>query len=236
MPVETSRVPALKNLATRLRIESIRATTEAGSGHPTTCMSAADLVAALFFGEMRYDPAHPQHRTRRPLRAVEGPRRAAALRGLVRGRLRPPRRPADAAAVHLRPRGPPDAAAAVRRRRHRVARPGPVRRHRHRPQRAPDRLRLPHLRADGRRRDRPKGRCGRRPPRRQYFGLDNLVGITDVNALGQSRATQFAHDLGSLRAPLARVRLAHRGHRRPRHGPDPRRRWPRRGRPGARRR
>ena len=61
MPVETSRIPALKNIATRLRIESIRATTEAGSGHPTTCMSAADLMAALFFAEMRYDPAHPQH-------------------------------------------------------------------------------------------------------------------------------------------------------------------------------
>ena len=62
MSVETSRVvPVLKNIATRLRIESITATTEAGSGHPTTCLSAADLVAALFFAEMRYDPANPQH-------------------------------------------------------------------------------------------------------------------------------------------------------------------------------
>ena len=47
MSAETSRVvPVLKNIATRLRIESIRATTESASGHPTTCMSAADLVAA----------------------------------------------------------------------------------------------------------------------------------------------------------------------------------------------
>lgn len=62
MPVETSAViPALKNIATRLRIESIRSTTEAGSGHPTTCCSAADIMAALFFAEMRYDPANPQH-------------------------------------------------------------------------------------------------------------------------------------------------------------------------------
>jgi transketolase len=52
---------ALKNIATRLRIESIRSTSEAGSGHPTTCMSAADLIAALFFAEMRYDPMQPQH-------------------------------------------------------------------------------------------------------------------------------------------------------------------------------
>ncbi len=61
MPVETSLLPALKNIATRLRIDSIRATTAAGSGHPSSCMSAAELVAALFFGEMRFDPKNPQH-------------------------------------------------------------------------------------------------------------------------------------------------------------------------------
>jgi transketolase len=36
-------------------------TTEAGSGHPTTCLSAAEIVAALFFAEMRFDPKDPQH-------------------------------------------------------------------------------------------------------------------------------------------------------------------------------
>ena len=51
-----SRINALRNIATRLRIDSIRSTTEAGSGHPTTCCSAAELIAALFFAEMRYDP------------------------------------------------------------------------------------------------------------------------------------------------------------------------------------
>jgi transketolase len=44
------------NIATRLRIDSVRSTTEAGSGHPSTCCSAAEIMAALFFGEMRYDP------------------------------------------------------------------------------------------------------------------------------------------------------------------------------------
>jgi transketolase len=37
----------LRNLATQLRMDSVRSTTEAGSGHPTTCLSAADIVAAL---------------------------------------------------------------------------------------------------------------------------------------------------------------------------------------------
>jgi len=43
----------LQMMANRLRVESIRATTAAGSGHPTTCLSAAEIVAALFFREMR---------------------------------------------------------------------------------------------------------------------------------------------------------------------------------------
>ena len=62
MPVQTSsRVSALKNIATRLRIDSVRATTEAGSGHPTSCCSAAEIMAALFFSEMTYDPRDPQN-------------------------------------------------------------------------------------------------------------------------------------------------------------------------------
>jgi transketolase len=56
-----ARIAALQNLATRLRIDSLLATSEAGSGHPTSCFSAADLVAALFFGAMRFDPQDPQH-------------------------------------------------------------------------------------------------------------------------------------------------------------------------------
>src|SRR4051812_50066265 len=56
---ETS-VDTLKNAATQLRIDSVRSTSEAGSGHPTTCLSAAEIVAPLFFGELRFDPKAPQ--------------------------------------------------------------------------------------------------------------------------------------------------------------------------------
>src|SRR3954467_12145120 len=52
-------IPALKNVATQLRIDSARSTTQAGSGHPTSCFSMADLMAALFFAEMRFDPKSP---------------------------------------------------------------------------------------------------------------------------------------------------------------------------------
>jgi transketolase len=51
---------ALEDVATRLRIESVRATTAAGSGHPTSAASAADLVAAIFFAAMRVDPDAPR--------------------------------------------------------------------------------------------------------------------------------------------------------------------------------
>jgi len=49
----------LKGIANQLRIHSINATTAAGSGHPTSCCSAADVVATLFFGHMRYDAKNP---------------------------------------------------------------------------------------------------------------------------------------------------------------------------------
>ena len=62
MPVDrASLIPALKNIATRLRIDSLRSTSEAGSGHPTSCCSMADLMAALFFAEMRFDPQDPRN-------------------------------------------------------------------------------------------------------------------------------------------------------------------------------
>ena len=53
--------PGLHNIATRLRIACIQATTKAGSGHVTSCCSAADIVSVLFFAVMRYDPQHPHY-------------------------------------------------------------------------------------------------------------------------------------------------------------------------------
>src|SRR6188508_3587625 len=58
--IETD-IELLKGIANQLRIHSIAATTAAGSGHPTSCCSAADVVAALFFGHMRYDPKNPHY-------------------------------------------------------------------------------------------------------------------------------------------------------------------------------
>ncbi len=61
MQTPSALIPGLSNKATQLRVWSVRATTEAGSGHPTSCCSAADIVATLFFSVMRFDPKNPKH-------------------------------------------------------------------------------------------------------------------------------------------------------------------------------
>ncbi|MBN3325333.1 TKT Transketolase, partial [Atractosteus spatula] len=51
----------LRNIANRLRINSIKATTAAGSGHPSSCCSAAEIMSVLFFHTMKYKPEDPRN-------------------------------------------------------------------------------------------------------------------------------------------------------------------------------
>ncbi len=48
-----------RELGQQLRVDSIRSSDAAGSGHPTSSMSAADLVAVLLAGHLRYDFGAP---------------------------------------------------------------------------------------------------------------------------------------------------------------------------------
>ncbi len=50
-----------RELAAQLRIDSIRCSTEAGSGHPTSSLSAADLMAVLLAGHLRHEVANPKN-------------------------------------------------------------------------------------------------------------------------------------------------------------------------------
>ena len=54
-----STIEAVKEKGKRLSILSMMSTTAAGSGHPTSCMSAAELVAGTFFYAMKFDPKNP---------------------------------------------------------------------------------------------------------------------------------------------------------------------------------
>jgi transketolase len=49
----------LARLAQQLRVDSVRSSSAAGSGHPTSSLSAADLMAVLLARYLRYDFAHP---------------------------------------------------------------------------------------------------------------------------------------------------------------------------------
>ena len=200
MSVQTSvRVPALMNIATRLRIESVRATAEAGSGHPSTCCSAAELVAALFFGEMRYDPADPQHLDNDRFVLSKGhaaPLLYAAWAEagfLTRGDLPSLRRFESDLEGHPTPRLPFVDVATGSLGQGLAAGVGIALNAR--------RIRSEHrtyvLLGDG---ESAEGAVWEAANVAAHQKLDSLCGITDVNALGQSAPTQWQHDLEALGA------------------------------------
>ena len=53
------QVQFARRLATQLRVDSIRCSTQANSGHPTSSLSAADLMAVLMLGHLHYDWLQP---------------------------------------------------------------------------------------------------------------------------------------------------------------------------------
>jgi len=53
---------SLEIMANRLRRHSLLATSEAGSGHPTSCFSCAEIMSVLFFAHLRFDVKNPASR------------------------------------------------------------------------------------------------------------------------------------------------------------------------------
>ncbi len=198
MQVDASLLSSLKNIATRLRIESIRATTASASGHPTTCMSSAELMAALFFADMRFDPKQPQHPEADRLIMSKG--HAAPLlyamwaeAGFIpRERLTDLRLFTSNLEGHPTPRLPfVDVATgslgqglgagigcALNARR--IGSP----------------YRTYVLMGDG---ETAEGAVWEAAASAHFHKLDSLCGIIDINALGQSRATELGHDLETYR-------------------------------------
>jgi transketolase len=58
---EPVSVEDLQELGQQLRVDSVRAAAAANSGHPTSSMSAADLIAVLAANHLRYDWDRPEH-------------------------------------------------------------------------------------------------------------------------------------------------------------------------------
>jgi transketolase len=59
-PMTEVSLDEVAELAAQLRVDSVRASTSAGSGHPTSSMSAADLLAVLVTRHLRYDWDDPK--------------------------------------------------------------------------------------------------------------------------------------------------------------------------------
>ena len=199
MPVDVSLLPNLKNIATRLRIESIRATTAAGSGHPTTCQSAADIMAALFFAEMRFDPANPRHPGADRLVMSKG--HAAPLlyaawaeAGFIpRAQLTDLRLLSSDLEGHPTPRLPFVDVATGSLGQGLAAGVGIALNAR----RIGSDYRTYVLMGDG---ETAEGSVWEAASVAHLHGLDALCAIVDVNAQGQSRATEFAHDMAPHQA------------------------------------
>jgi transketolase len=187
-----------------LRIDSLRATSESASGHPTTCFSAADIVAALFFAEMRYDPHNPQH----PLadRFVLSKGHAAPLlyaawaeAGVIRrDELVKLREFTSDLEGHPTPRLPFVDVATGSLGQGLCAGVGMALN----ASRIGSDYRTYVLMGDG---ETAEGSVWEAAAIAEFYKLDSLCGIVDVNGLGQSRATQYGHDMDAHRRRWAAV-------------------------------
>jgi transketolase len=198
MPLDrASLVPALRNVATRLRIDSLKSTSEAGSGHPTTCCSAADVMAALFFAEMRFDPKDPHNADADRFVLSKGhgaPVLYAAWAeagAFDRAELMNLRKIDSDLEGHPTPRLPFVDVATGSLGQGVCAAIGSALNAR----RIKSDYRTYVLLGDG---ESAEGSVWEAADVGAVQGLDNLCGVTDVNALGQSRATMWGHDMEAL--------------------------------------
>ncbi|HEX7137584.1 MAG TPA: transketolase [Vicinamibacterales bacterium] len=190
-------VPALKNIATRLRIDSIRSTSEAGSGHPTSCMSMADVTAALFFAEMRFDPKDPHNPNADRFVLSKGHAAPilysawAEAGAFDRRELLKLRQIGSDLEGHPTPRLPFVDVATGSLGQGICAAVGTALNAR----RIKSDYRTYVLLGDG---ETAEGSVWEAANVASMDRLDNLCGVTDVNALGQSRATMWQHDMSQF--------------------------------------
>src|SRR5215210_5892782 len=190
----------LFKMAQKLRRHSLESTAEAASGHPTTCMSAADLVSTLFFDEMRFDPRDPSGRDADVFVLSKGhaaPILWAALKeaGAMTDDLLTLRRYDSVLEGHPTPRSPwvrvasgslgqgLSAAAGMAWARKLAGMPG----------------RVYCLLGDG---EMAEGSVWEAVQFAAHYRLDNLCAIVDVNRLGQSGPTMHQHDMAAYERPL----------------------------------
>ncbi len=185
---------SLARMAQKLRRHSLEMTAEAASGHPTTCMSCAEIVSVLFFDEMRFDPQDPSGRDQDVFVLSKGhaaPILWAALKeaGAIGDDLLTLRRYDSPLEGHPTPNSPwvrvasgslgqGLAAAAGMAWARKLDRSG---------------ARVYALLGDG---EAAEGSVFEAAQYASFNKLDNLCAIVDVNRLGQSGPTMYQHDVG----------------------------------------
>jgi len=190
----------LARMAQKLRRHSLESTTEAGSGHPTSCMSCAELVSVLFFHEMRFDPKDPSGRDQDVFVLSKGhaaPILWAVLKeaGAIEDDLLTLRRFDSALEGHPTPRCPWVRVASGSLGQGLSAAAGMAWARKADGSAA----RVYALLGDG---EAAEGSVWEAAQFASFYELDNLCAILDVNRLGQSGPTMHQHDTAAYEARL----------------------------------
>lgn len=180
-----STIDQLELMANKLRIDSIESTTAAGSGHPTSCMSCAEVMSALFFHEIHeYDEFILSKGHAAPILWA-----AYAESGLVpRKELKNLRKISSNLEGHPTPIMPMVKVATGSLGQGLAAGAGMALAKKLRK----DKGRIYVLLGDG---ESAEGSVWEAANAAAFYNLDNLCAIVDVNRLGQSQQTMHGHDL-----------------------------------------
>jgi len=189
-----STIDAIKEKARRLAILSMMSTTAAGSGHPTSCLSAAELMAGIFFYAMKIDPKNPNSNDSDRFVMSKGhaaPILYAALADagvFPESRVMTLRQFSSELEGHPTPRIPGvDAATGSLGQGMSVGAGLAIGA---RMDKSPTRVYV--MLGDG---EMAEGQVWEAAEFAGYYKLDNLTVFADVNALGQSQPTMYQHDM-----------------------------------------
>jgi transketolase len=189
-----STIDSIKEKAKRLSILSMMSTTAAGSGHPTSCMSAAELVAGTFFYAMKFDPKNPNSPDGDRFVLSKGHAAPVLYAALAEAGVFPESRVmtlrefSSELEGHPTPRIPGvDAATGSLGQGLSVGAGLAIGA---RMDKSPTRVYV--LMGDG---EMAEGQVWEAAAFAGHYELDNLTAIADVNALGQSEPTMYKHDM-----------------------------------------
>lgn len=194
-PVGTpDRIRSLREMANRLRRHSLVSTTEAGSGHPTSCFSCADLVSTIFFQFLRFDLTRPDHPANDRFVLSKGHAAPVLYAALAEGgafpveKLLTLRRIDSELEGHPTPRSPWVDVGTGSLGQGLAIGVGMALALRNNP--AGNRVYV--LMGDG---ETAEGAVWEAAALAGFYGLDNLIGVVDVNGYGQSQDTMYGHDV-----------------------------------------